>query len=398
MSHHGSLLWSVSETLKRTHDIHQLSNLLLSTQYESVSAASILPENHQYVPVKTGNPAPLSGDTLFLSPHPSDSSADFFPIFMRKLKDLGCGCRQLVLTRGEKGLSEDETDLAKVIRVRRAEEAGSAEHVGVKTRYLTRNGELIDHFTDPRFEDPESELFFPDGELMPNIRELTDCLKREIAAKPPARLAIPAFYADHPDHLATAIAAVNALIELEKDGFFQTHAPIEVFTSDPEFAVATGQSWALDNTPSTYGGRGEAVDPELVQPISYGWVKDPETGLIFPSNDIREAGNVTFDEPFATPPFILSVSEEEERFKMTALGHHSTQIEGKDYAALIPAANLFMGTRLPESDEWGIGVFPVNIPGVTPQSSAMLAAMPDGTVYQLCDANTGTCVEQALIR
>lgn len=363
---------------------------LLNGQATASMPTLATPEGYHYIPRARQSSqlhtAP-SGDILFLSPHPSDVSGDFFPLLICKLQGLGNTCRQLLLTRGEKG--DDRYPEPVTIYIRQQEEAEAALITGINTEYLTRK--------DGQFGLWDNAAYFPDGELMSHLPALTERLKQLITTKKPRILALPALYPDHPDHLATAIAALNAIMQLREEGFFLEHGEIDILTSDPEFAVALGQPYAVSQIPQAFGGSkaAEALPTELSH-FTYRYALDAHTGLVTPADDICDTtqGFTFAEHPMAVPPIIITAPQSTMRSKLQALYTHRTQMHaGKDYTALIPMVDKLRAVQLGQADdiphaEWATGIYPIQIPGVTRTQHSILDQLPDNTVYQLAKKET----------
>jgi LmbE family N-acetylglucosaminyl deacetylase len=379
-----------------------VQNLLGSQARHCANLPPLLPEGFAYLPRETGKSVDL-GKTLFLSPHPSDVSADFYPVLIRQIRALGGECRQIILTRGEHG--DDSRTPHETIAVRHREEQRSAALTGLNVDYLTRHGQASSLYDDAQY--------FPDGQLLQHLPELIDRLKQTIQHEHPTRLGLPALYPDHPDHLATAVAAIHALLQLREEGYFLHHGPIEVFTSDPEFGIAAGQPWAVQqmldlcSSITHHHGDGASLPPLAdlllhavsgIPALEYRYRTDPKTRAILPASDItnrHDAHAFTFAGPVAVPPLIIAASAEDEQAKLKALFEHKTQMEGKSYANLIPQVDRLRALQIQESQqhhgalagqpapEWATALYPVEIPGITTGASSLIDALPQGHVFQL---------------
>lgn len=309
----------------------------------------------------------LPGDTLLLSPHPSDVSGDFFPILIHHLHAQGMPCRQLLVTRGEKGnppMSDDET-----IDLRAEEEAQAAQVTGINVEYLTTDASAHDLHDDAHH--------FHDGELLQQLPELTQRLKEYIRQEKPRRLALPSLYPDHPDHVATALAALNAVIALRDEGFFTDtqHGPIEIFTSDPEFALAAGVPWAAQ----------EITDSGVHIP-RYRYAVDEATREVNAVADITAENDpdaFSFEGAFAVPPLLVTASEAIESAKIKALLMHRSQTgcDEKPYLDLLPVVDGVRGKQA--GSDWATAVYPINIPGVTARRFSLADLLPQENVFQL---------------
>ncbi len=362
---------------ERIHDTPQPELIRGLLQGAGHAPARATPDGYAYVSRETGRPLP-PGDTLFLSPHPSDVSADFYPLLIHHLQAVGGSYQQLILTRGEKG--DLPRDPAEVMEIRRGEEARSAAITRINIAYLTRKP------GDCAFQD--NSAYFPDGGLLDCLPAVTARLKEAIRDAAPRRLALPSLYPDHPDHLATALAAIQAVVELREEGFFHeaAHGPVEILTSDPEFALTLGQPWVM-----------EALDQAAFTcPYQYRYHVD-ESGFIHPAGDVTHAhdpASFVFDGPIAVPPFIVLSSDEAQQSKLHALSQHATQIQnGKAYAQLIPAVDRLRAQQVEtESARWATGLYPLKIPGVTPDTHPLIDALPAGSVFQLKRVHEGLVV------
>ncbi|MCC7260379.1 MAG: PIG-L family deacetylase [Alphaproteobacteria bacterium] len=340
------------------------------------------PDGFRYVahvrPEHTPMGDALPGDTLFLSPHPSDVSGDFFPLLIHHLHALGMPCRQLLVTRGEKGnapMPEHET-----INLRAEEEAQAAQITGINVEYLSTDASAHDLHDDAHH--------FRDGELLQQLPELTQRLKEYIRREKPRRLALPALYPDHPDHVATAIAALNAVIELRDEKFFEDtqHGPIEIFTSDPEFALAAGVPWAVQ----------EVVDSRVHVP-RYQYAVDKTTGLVNPVADITAENDpdaFAFEGAFAVPPLLVTASEAIESEKIKALLMHRSQTgcDEKPYLELLPVVDGVRGKQA--GSDWATALYPINIPGVTARRFSLADLLPQENVFQLKLLNEANAPQQ----
>lgn len=384
--HTANHLGQICQTLLAASE-QDLLTQLLANQTNIPQTKTATPQGYQYVARITGTGKPLVGETLFLSPHPSDVSADFFPYLIDHLQKLGSNYSQLLLTRGEKGHEPSTSE--QTVALRLTEELNSAQISGINVSFLTRQAGEYNIMDDKHY--------FPDGSLLEHLPELVERLKEHIRHNPPARLAIPSLYPDHPDHLATALAALNAVIQLKDEGFFKNHEKIEIITSDPEFGVALGQPWAVQEVEKILNNiaKTQSQPESAIKHFRYLCQMDPETGRIEPSPDITQQFAETgfcFDLPMAVPPIIIAATEEQHEKKMHALSQHETQILGKAYANLIPTADRVRGLQISNpkctQDEatyhWAAGLYPISIPGVTVDSrNSLIDALPNSIVFQL---------------
>lgn len=311
------------------------------------------PDAVAYVGMERGGKKFEQGLTLFLSPHPSDASADFFAPLIGIINELGGETSQLMITRGEDGI--DAAHQHATAYQRFEEERQSAVITGIKTKYLNTKDGKHGFYDD--------DFYFPDGKLFEHIGELAERLKDYIRDQKPARIGIPGLYVDHPDHIATSIAAIRALEELRDEGFFEKNGKIEVFTSDPEFGVASGQGWAWDATEKTKGKvtNHNGTLPELEK-------YEPEISKLH--------GRM------AVPTHIIKLTQEQVQHQLDALMAHKSQVIGKPYPYLIEALYRVRGKQA--NAEWGMGFYELNIPGITcdDPDRSILASLPHGNVAQ----------------
>jgi len=380
--------------------------LLHHTQNEDRRAAKGMPSGYAYrPPAIISVPSHNRKTTLrvvALSPHPSDATADLAAGILSTLAQRGALIEEWLLSRGE--LGSNSMAPAETIAVRIEEERHSAAMLGIKPSYLSRDGALVTPEDCKEFANPESERYFPDGSLMEHIEELTELLKARFLADPPDCLILPSLYPDHPDHLATTLAALNALDQLRG----RLPQPIEVICSDPEFALSAGLPWAVENIPQVYGGRAAINGIERIKPFHFHWAQDQVTGVLSPApiahevhhHHLREAAEV------AVPPFMLGLSESQVMQQMQAIAGHETQMvewdhDGrpveKTYQRLIPGVSRMMAKLLPKATpgpEYGgaCGLYPVNMPGITPEDGmgvVMKQFAVDGRLYQLHAVEAG---------
>src|SRR5690606_22662360 len=116
------------------------------------------------------------------------------------------------------------------------------------------------------------------------------------------------------------------------EGYFKEHGMIEIYASDPEFALACGVPWAVQNVASYQANRAVGDDCQDV-PVAhyhYGYRVDDASGRVLPVDDITQTEDLShhhmFDNPFAIPPVIVTASDELERNKIKALHQHETQM------------------------------------------------------------------------
>lgn len=333
------------KSLKEEDKLAMLANGSGTNVDITVAPGKATPDDIEYVDMAGGGRKLEQGLTLFLAPHPSDASADFFAPLIGIINDLGGKTQQLMITRGEDGI--DAAHKWVTAQQRKHEELRSAAITGVKTECLT-TGNIAKNSNGDGY-------YFPDGKLFENIDLLTRRLKQYIIENKPARIGIPGLYVDHPDHIATSIAAIRALEELKKEGFFEKNGTIEVFTSDPEFGVAKGQKWAQDETIKQ--------NKELPDLRKY----EPEISKL--------RGNSLM----AVPTHIIKLTEAQMQRQLDALMQHKSQVVGKPYPHLIEA--LYSVRGLQAGGEWGMGFYELKIPGVTCEpDQSILQSLPKGMV------------------
>jgi LmbE family N-acetylglucosaminyl deacetylase len=365
------------------------------------------PEGYGYVPMETGKAAP-QGEVLFLAPHATDASSDFFALLIQELNKLNISNRQLILTRGEKGDSDQiyDADERGTIARRLDEERRAAEIIGINVDYLTLKEGPHDFVHD-------DEYYLPDSRLIRRLPDLKAGIKQHFITHHPSFVCLPSLEdsPDHIDHLATAIAFIEVALELRDEGYFEQYGPIEIYTSDPEFAVANGQTWSVNQMPVELGG---TVTPEqraemgwhgeiLERFFPYRYRLEKETGLVKPVEDITRTDDpeaFKFRSPLAVPPLIVSVDKGVMVSKLQALLQHDTQVgketgrdylgeeNAKDYAEKIPYIDFIRalqlaGNRLKPGHKWATALYPVTIPGVTREEPTLVQALPSGTVFQL---------------
>lgn len=379
-----NLAYEARQILRATAEVPEAELLTRLVDAAGIAGlqATALPSGYGYVARETRRRGAAveagGGETLFLSPHPSDVSGDFAPLLIGHMRRSGLSYRQVLLTRGEKG--NDPMDEAEVIALRATEERNAAGLMGLNVTYLTR--------TDGDHALEDHDQYFPDGALLHYLPELTARLKAHIQQHTPRRLVIPSFYPDHPDHLATAFAAVEAVSALREEGFFEPdrHGPIEIYASDPEFAVSAGIPWARDRI---HEARSNGI-AHTIPHYDYRYRIDEATGMVEPAELTEEAaaGAFVFQTAFAVPPLIVTVPDDIAEAKFHAMLQHGTQMNGKAYRDLLPLVDRLRGLQVEAGNAqrgplWGTGVYPLHIPGVTRLEHSLLDALPQENVYQL---------------
>ncbi len=383
---------------------------------EQSHAPTILPDGYHYTPVDPfAQPLPATArKTLIIGAHPSDA-VDFHYEVAKTLQERGDELQVLTLTLGELGVEDTPRDV--VVDQRLDEEAQSLEALGVTPRYLRTqpgpNGALFSTVADVRQTEERAgerhvtidsaEHYFPDGNLFSVLPQLTDQIEAYILAEKPSRLLLHSLKPDHPDHVATTVATLNALERIQaKYPQYFTENPIDIILSDPEFGVAAGQGWAKDHIPVELGGNltaearqqrgwawgfaGENTDHPTFSAYQYHYAS--QGTAITPSSDIRnnETPDATLNQhPLAVAPYIIASTQEMLNAFVQALAAHASQVATKPYGLEIPKVRRMRGLATDDQTELGAGFHPVSMEGITRPIEAFLRdlAQPGHAIFQL---------------
>lgn len=322
--------------------------------------------------------------TVAFHAHPSDISGDFLPyIFLLEKGREGAEFQPVILSMGEASKARDRAPfnappegMSKedyFVEVRIKEEQAACDVLGMPYPHYLTNAE---------------GKTFPDGGMMQHLSIMKDSMKQYIREHQPERIVRPSPYPDHADHLATYISGMNAILELQQEGYFKEHGKIEILACEPEFGVTKGRKAALNKIPQAFGGNLQVEEGSLdglVHPRYY-YHLDAITGKISPAHDITQQASgrkvqSLEKHTIAAAPYIVALSDEMVALKVKALEHHQTQVGGTNYEEGIMSLDHLRGAEV--GAQWGVGIYPIKIPEVTLENSPFLDNLNPSSVFQL---------------
>ena len=304
---------------------------LLEVLYDGKSPIlSAPPEGFTYIKIQKEKKNTVKrGRIGYFGPHPSDLP-DFIGGITSQLHN--ASMNEFLLTEGELGaspLSEDETR-----RIRRQEAIGGSIILENIIKVLSK----------------ENGIVLPDGDVLSHMDEATQLVKQTIQHEELSIIIAPGPEADHPDHVATFLAVMQALCQLGQEGYFIDKEIPAVYLTDPEYGYGSGGSWAKEKI--------EAIVHD------YPYLKQMEA--------------------FVTPDYIVDISAGMQK-ATAALLMHATQMEGKEYLWKIPMLKRVRGLQIGVA--WAEGLRQVIFPGVSSNENKLAEYLPEKSMFILSPKN-----------
>jgi LmbE family N-acetylglucosaminyl deacetylase len=339
---------------------------------------SPLPKGYRYQPRKESE-AQRNGKglkTVAFHAHPSDISGDFLPyIFLLENEREGAAFKPVILSMGEGTQAVKRPEFAgrDIVQVRIEEENAACDALGMP---------------HPHYLQDANGRSFPNGQMMDHLPAIRDSIIKYIKEYQPERIVLPSPYPDHADHLAVYIAGMNAVLGLQKEGYFDERDKIEILACEPEFGVTKGRKVVLDKIPVQFGGNKEVSDESLGGMVfpHYRLEVPRKKGKIIPASEVSASKMGRHEQALARhtiapAPYIVAIPEAMVAQKLEAMNAHKTQMKGTKYGQSIMLLDRLRGLEI--GKDWGIGIYPVKIPEVTREDSPFLDNLNPATVFQL---------------